>query len=309
MIVRATALVWLALVSQAGALELALPQAARLTVERNTGPDSYSAPINPFESGTLETVTIEGDVARSAWRLEAAGLTPLQVLRPLRSQLVAEGYEVVLDCTAAVCGGFDFRFATETLPGPNMYVNIRAYQFVTAVQGPLSAPTSVVTVLASTAPTSAYVQIIQVGSSGQSETPFPDDQTPLLAVDGNDLADALVNQGHAVLSGLDFGSGTATLGSAGDAALERLAAFLKNQPTVRIALVGHTDSVGGLEPNIALSRSRAAAVRDRLTQNYNIPPTQIEAQGMGYLSPVASNLTAQGREANRRVEVILLSQD
>jgi len=99
------------------------------------------------------------------------------------------------------------------------------------------------------------------------------------------------------------------LGDAGAGALERLAAFLKDQPTVRIALVGHTDSVGSLQPNIALSRSRAAAVRDRLIEIYDIPPAQIEAEGMGYLAPVASNLTAQGREDNRRVEAVLLSRD
>ncbi|WP_341233154.1 OmpA family protein [uncultured Sulfitobacter sp.] len=309
MILRATAFALLALAMPAAAVELSLPQSARLTVERNTGPDSYVAPIGPFADGALNTVTVEGNVARSAWRLEALGLTPLQVLRPLRSQLTEAGYDIVLDCGAVACGGFDFRFATETMPGPNMYVNIRSYQFVTAVQGPLSAPTSIVTVLASTAASSAYVQIIQADAVKAAQVPNEGIQVPVATADGNTLADALLGQGHAVLGGLDFTSGTATLGDAGAGALERLAAFLKDQPTVRIALVGHTDSVGSLQPNIALSRSRAAAVRDRLIERYDIPPAQIEAEGMGYLAPVASNLTAQGREDNRRVEAVLLSRD
>ncbi|MBW4961478.1 OmpA family protein [Sulfitobacter sp. CW3] len=309
MIIRAAAFALLALAIPAGAVELSLPQSARQTVERNTGPDSYIAPIGPFLDGVLNTVTIEGDVARSAWRLEASGLTPLQVLRPLRSQLEAAGYDIVLDCGAVACGGFDFRFAIETLPGPNMYVNIRAYQFVTAVQGPLSAPTSIVTVLASTAASSAYVQIIQADAVKATQPPINVAPAPQPTSDVNALADTLLSQGHTILDGLDFTSGTATLGGADAGTLERLAAFLKDQPTVRIALVGHTDSVGSLDPNIALSRSRAAAVRNRLIEQYGIPAAQIEAEGMGYLAPIASNLTPQGREANRRVEAILLSRE
>ncbi len=75
---------------------------------------------------------------------------------------------------------------------------------------------------------------------------------------------------------------------------------------IRIMLVGHTDSVGGLDPNIALSRDRAASVRQRLIDAYGVAPNRLEAQGMGYLAPIASNLTAQGRETNRRVEAVLL---
>ena len=302
-------LVCLALATPAGAVELSLPQSARQTVTRNTAPDIYTAPISPFQDGALETVTVEGTVARSAWRIDALSLTPLQVLRPLRSQLEAAGYQIVLDCSAVSCGGFDFRFAVETLPGPNMYVNIRAYQYVTAIKGPLADPTDVVTVFASTASSSAYVQIIQAGAASAQSDPVANAQPAPIDVGENGLAANLLERGHVVLSGLDFTSGTAALGDSSIGALAGLATFLKEQPTLRIVLVGHTDSDGGLDPNIALSRNRAGAVRQRLLEKYDIPPAQVEAQGVGYLAPVASNLTAQGREANRRVEAVLLSQD
>lgn len=84
---------------------------------------------------------------------------------------------------------------------------------------------------------------------------------------------------------------------------------MERRPNLRIAIVGHTDTVGGLEANIAVSRARASAVRDRLIERYDVAPNRIEAGGMGYLSPVASNLTPEGREMNRRVEVILLGED
>ena len=90
--------------------------------------------------------------------------------------------------------------------------------------------------------------------------------------------------------------------------LDQLASFLNSRPSVRIALVGHTDSVGSLDGNIALSRKRAQSVRRRLVDKFKIDPSRLEAQGMGYLAPVASNLAEAGRDANRRVEAILLSE-
>ncbi len=72
-------------------------------------------------------------------------------------------------------------------------------------------------------------------------------------------------------------------------------------------LVGHTDAEGALEGNISLSKKRAAAVKARLIDVFGVPEAQIDAQGVGYLVPVASNLTDDGRMMNRRVEAILNS--
>ena len=98
MMIRCAGLLWLVLATQAGAIELSLPQIARLTVERNTSPDSYAAPISTFQDGTLDTVTVEGSVARQAWGLEAclwisSGLVAmaalLSVLLPQRRPVTA----------------------------------------------------------------------------------------------------------------------------------------------------------------------------------------------------------------------------
>ncbi|MBC7180553.1 MAG: OmpA family protein, partial [Roseovarius sp.] len=89
--------------------------------------------------------------------------------------------------------------------------------------------------------------------------------------------------------------------------LVALAAFLRAAPATRVALVGHTDSTGGLEPNSALSRARAEAVLTRLIEQHGVAPAQVEAHGIGYLAPIAPNTSPEGRERNRRVEVVLLS--
>lgn len=301
--------VFLLLAGPALALDIKLPTTARLTVERNTDPDRYAAPVGVFSAGQIARLPVEGAVRRAAWRLEVPGLTPLQVMRPLRAQLKQAGLDIVLDCASTDCGGFDFRFAIETLPGPNMYVNIRAFHFVTALRKEGNATAEVITILASTSATSAYVQIIQAGdlSTGKVDVKAVANlPVSNQVIAQRDLAGMLLGDGHAVLSGLEFETGSSDLGEGPFAALEKLAEFLQVQPALRVALVGHTDSVGGLDSNIALSRQRAQSVRQRLIEAYGVAGDRMDAQGMGYLSPLASNLEAEGRDQNRRVEVILL---
>jgi OOP family OmpA-OmpF porin len=87
-----------------------------------------------------------------------------------------------------------------------------------------------------------------------------------------------------------------------------LAAWLAESAERRIVLVGHTDAEGALDSNIELSRARAAAVRNALVTEFGADPARIEAAGVGYLAPRAANSLAEGREANRRVEVVLISE-
>ncbi|MEX3313897.1 OmpA family protein [Sulfitobacter sp. PS-8MA] len=297
------------------ALDLALPSTARMTAERNTSPDRYAAPVGVFAEGQVARVNIDGEVRRAAWRLDTPGLTALQVMRPLRRQLREAGYDIVLDCSAKECGGFDFRFAIEVLPGPNMYVNLRSYHVVTALRRDAEgSPSQAVNILASTAATSAYVQIIQASSADAPEaardavTPEPTAAPPLPAAAG-DLAARLKQDGRLVLERLEFETGTSDLGAGPFETLAQLADLLKSDTSLRVALVGHTDAVGGLQGNIALSRKRAEAVRQRLVEAHGVAAGRLEAQGAGYLAPRASNLTEAGREQNRRVEVVLLSAE
>lgn len=284
----------------AQAVPLQLPSGARQMVERNTQTDRFSLPLGPFAQGAVPMQTIEGDVQRAAWRIDQAGLTPLQVLDPLRSQLEAAGYETLLDCAALTCGGYDFRFAIEVLPAPNMHVSLRNFHVLSARRGGAG-----VMIVASATSGASFVQIIQAGPAAQLPP-----EAPQIAVaapsPAGDLAQQLARQGHAVLASLDFESGSSALGAGPFAMLEELAQVLLGAPQMRLALVGHTDSIGALEGNIALSRARAQAVRARLIEAYGIAPDRLEAEGMGYLAPLTTNDTEAGREANRRVEAVVL---
>ncbi|WP_299413318.1 OmpA family protein [uncultured Sulfitobacter sp.] len=296
----ALAALWVA--GGAQAVELHLPTSARQMITRDTAQDRYELPVAPFADGHLPTQRIVGAVARSAWRIDQAGLTPLQVLAPLRTQLEAAGFTIVLDCAAAACGGYDFRFGAEVLPAPNMYVNIRNYHALSALRGE-----EAVNILASASSGASFVQIIQAGSNAATEDVAAVAEAPVvLDVPQGSMSALLQSDGYVVLAGLDFESGTSELGAGPFDVLAELAETLAARPQLRIALVGHTDNVGSLDGNIALSRNRAASVRARLVGRYGVTAGRLEAQGMGYLAPHTTNSTEAGRETNRRVEAVVL---
>jgi OOP family OmpA-OmpF porin len=83
-----------------------------------------------------------------------------------------------------------------------------------------------------------------------------------------------------------------------------LVTFLQKYPERRVVIEGHTDSVGSDAYNLDLSERRADAVRAFLLQN-GVNPAQLTTRGYGKASPVASNDTAEGRQQNRRVELII----
>ena len=290
----------------AAAVQMSLPGGARQLSERISPMEAYALPTGAFADGTVPERIFEGRVQKQTWRINGGATTPLQLIAPLRDQLAAEGFTLLLDCDDRACGGFDFRFKTEVVPAPDMHVDIHNYRFVSATRGDDEA----VSILVSRARSAAYVQVVHVSAPG-------DDQ---LGVDsgGDDLPDSgqattlslaalLEADGHVVLADLEFKSGADALEVRPYASLADLAEYLAAHADRRIVLVGHTDSSGTLVANISLSKRRAQAVRDRMISAYDLPPDQLDAEGMGYLAPVASNLTNDGREINRRVEAVLLS--
>ena len=303
------------------ALDLTLPRNALETASQNTDPDSYFVPLKVYQAGGLQGATLEGQVRRSVFRISSPGVTPLQILAPLREQLEMSGYDIVLDCADVECGGFDFRFAIETLPAPAMYVNLRGFHFITAIQGNSDAPEKAVTLLVSTAVSAAHLQVIQAGNLGDEPDQFtnetsedvPAPETAPVVSNSRQAAptnvqEALTSLGVAQLSGLRFQTGSSTLGDGPFEALSALAELMGSDAELRIAVVGHTDNVGSLAANIRLSRARAESVRRRLIDSFDIQASRIEADGVGYLAPIASNSTEEGRNQNRRVEVVLLSR-
>ncbi len=86
--------------------------------------------------------------------------------------------------------------------------------------------------------------------------------------------------------------------------LDNLANFLNEYPTSRVAITGYTDSSGPAAYNLKLSEMRAQAVKEYLI-SAGIEEARLTATGLGENNPVADNSTHEGREKNRRVEVVI----
>ena len=297
----------------AGALQaqtLDFPSNASLQAEVIRPADSYVLPLGIWDQGQMPTQTVEGRVTQQAWRIEAPSLTTLQLVRPLREQLRNDRYRIIFECQTEACGGFDFRFGVETLPPPQMRINIGDFRFLAAERRGEDGP-EYLTLFTSRTAQAGFVQITHVGPDTETEDVIAQaEAAPLQAFGAQPdatLAEQLDQAGRAVLSDLSFATGSAQLAEGNDTSLRALADYLANTPSRTVALVGHTDSSGPLDANIALSKRRAASVLERLVSVYGVDRRQLEAEGMGYLAPLSSNLTEQGRTANRRVEVIVTS--
>jgi outer membrane protein OmpA-like peptidoglycan-associated protein len=105
------------------------------------------------------------------------------------------------------------------------------------------------------------------------------------------------------LSDVLFDTGRATLKAGANRDLDRLAQALKDNSNTRVKIEGYTDSVGSESYNQSLSERRAEAVADAL-QMRGVPASRYEVEGLGKEFPVASNDTPEGRQQNRRVEIV-----
>jgi outer membrane protein OmpA-like peptidoglycan-associated protein len=101
-----------------------------------------------------------------------------------------------------------------------------------------------------------------------------------------------------------FDTGKADLSSEGREALAKLSGILLSYSSLRLTIEGHTDNTGSTEINQTLSGQRANTVRDYLV-NQGLNAGSLSAEGLGMNNPVADNGTAEGRQKNRRVEIIV----
>lgn len=100
---------------------------------------------------------------------------------------------------------------------------------------------------------------------------------------------------------IEFELGSATLTGKGRAILDEMAPILQKLTNKSVAVVGHTDNAGNRTSNLALSQSRAEAVKGYLVGK-GIDPLTLTTSGVGPDQPVASNATDEGRSRNRRIE-------
>ena len=131
-----------------------------------------------------------------------------------------------------------------------------------------------------------------------------DFKATLEVVTPDEIATNIQEKGRIALYGIYFDFDSDVLKADSTPALQAIADAMKNQPELKIYVVGHTDNQGSYEYNLELSKNRAAAVTRALREKLGVAADRLKPIGVGPVAPVASNATEKGQALNRRVELV-----
>jgi outer membrane protein OmpA-like peptidoglycan-associated protein len=126
----------------------------------------------------------------------------------------------------------------------------------------------------------------------------------VVAGGGQGLYDALLADGRVATQGIFFDTGSDRIRLESGPTLKTIGDMLKEHADLKLMIEGHTDNVGAAASNKTLSEKRAASVRQYLVTNFGIDAARLASSGFGDTKPAAPNTTVEGRQQNRRVELV-----
>ncbi|WP_299366549.1 OmpA family protein [Winogradskyella sp.] len=125
-----------------------------------------------------------------------------------------------------------------------------------------------------------------------------------VAKGGIDLRRKLMAEGRISTNGILFDSGSANIQPISLGIVRQISQVLQQDQSIKLNIIGHTDSDGSDDANLKLSKARAEAVKSALINIYKISKDRLTTDGKGASQPVGDNNTADGKAQNRRVEFI-----
>ena len=255
--------------------------------------DEFELIIAPIAKGGKPSKTqhLEGKIFTADYR-NPANRSVLEIYKNYEQALQNAGFQTAYSCNGLACGaGEECCSHHPTLRDPSYLRRFLAAK--------LSRPEGDVYV-------SLAVQAQDTSSAGESMLDVievkPMENKDL--VDATALSDSVTRTGHAAVYGIYFDTGKADVKPESDATLKEIAKMLQQDAKLKLYVVGHTDNQGTLDSNMDLSRRRSAAAVQALSVKYGIAAPRLVGQGVGPLSPVATNDTDEGRAKNRRVELV-----
>jgi outer membrane protein OmpA-like peptidoglycan-associated protein len=145
----------------------------------------------------------------------------------------------------------------------------------------------------STSDTWYYLTIIESASVEQQ-----------IVADPKAMADDINTTGHVTVYGIYFDVNSFTIKPESAPTLKAISEIFKMKSKINLYVIGHTDMTGDLKHNMELSENRAKAVVDALVKDYGISAKRLTGKGVGPLCPVSTNKTVEGKQLNRRVELV-----
>ena len=262
--------------------------------------------------GFEKVETIEGPRTRILY-LMPRQRTSLEALRDYTTALTAKGFFTAWECACDACGEqveeavYGFKAERKITDTQTM-----EYAFTMVVEEPrlwvgrLDRPQGPlwVTVFAAFAGNAANpaagnrVQVlVDISDKGNMEQ-------RMVTVRATEMATNIGRDGRQAIYGILFDFDKAEIKPDSKAQLDEMAALLRNEPALKVHIVGHTDNQGSVDYNTVLSQRRAEAVVRALATQYGIAPARLTGRGLGPYAPVTSNDTEEGRTKNWRVELV-----
>jgi len=127
-----------------------------------------------------------------------------------------------------------------------------------------------------------------------------------LSVGAPDTRNKLINEGKFVTHGILFDINSDKIRPESYGTLKDIATVLNENASVRVKIIGYTDSDGDDNSNLELSKRRSESVKNTLVKEFSIDTSRLETDGKGESQPVDKNTTPEGKANNRRVEFIKL---
>lgn len=245
------------------------------------------------------TIKVEGKITQITYKTPKERST-LEIFRNYESALKKSGFETLFSCTNNECGGRNFNHAVAPY---NLFgENYKDQRYLAAklkrAEGNIYVSLYVVRNTSSGGQTKGllYTKLDVIETQPM--------ESGMVTIDANAMADEISKTGRVALYGIYFDTDKSEVKPESKPTLDEIAKLLRNNSSLELVVVGHTDNQGTLEYNMDLSKRRAKAVADVLVREYKISQSRLKYWGLAFLSPVASNRSEAGRAKNRRVELV-----
>ncbi len=250
-----------------------------------------------------KSIRVEGRVTRILY-LIPKGASVLQVFKSYEKKLKAEGFNLLFSCRGKrECGSL----LTHTEP----YLNRELYEYIWGgikEPGYISAKLNKggrniyvsLFIFKHAYPLNKFKGRVIVHVDVVEEEALAED----LIVSSEQIERKIKEEGHISIYGIYFDHDSADIKPESEPAIREIATYLKENPDIKLFIVGHTDNTGSYSYNLKLSLRRAEAVVNKLVKDYGISKDRLKAVGVGPVAPKSTNQTEEGRAKNRRVELV-----
>ncbi len=254
----------------------------------------FVLPLGPAiaENKLAKSKKVQGKITRLMY-VAPDQVSPLEIWKNYETAIKGAGFTTLFQCHTDACrnGDWDVNLFQDQ---EDAWDNYAGYQYQLTAQQAGPNGTVYVSLHMTNKPVQVTLDIIEPHAMA----------TGMVQVNAAAMAAALAQSGHIALYGIYFDTGKADLKPASDATLQEIVTLLKQQPALKLYVVGDTDNAGSFDSNMSLSDRRAAAVVVALTGRYGIDSRRLKAVGIGPVDPVSTNQTPEGRSRNRRVELV-----